>query len=152
VGFSPLLPVGRQQLSITELREFCVGKFPLSKTRELIMSGLKQIVDRLLAVKVQGELWIDGSFLTEKIDPNDSDVVLFVQSTFCDGATTEQMQAINWVNGDLKSSHCCDSYVSIEYPQTHPLFWHGEYWKAYWMKQWGFSRDDEMKGIAVVSL
>jgi hypothetical protein len=117
------------------------------------MLGLEQVVGRLRALKILGELWVNGSFLTEQIDPNDSDVVLFVQSAFYDGATTEQMEVINWVNGDLKSSHCCDSYVSVEYPQSHPLYWHGEYLRAYWMRQWGFSKDDAiMKGIAVISL
>ena len=117
------------------------------------MLGLEQVVDRLRAFKVSGELWVDGSFLTEKIDPNDSDVVLFIQSAFYDNATTEQRESIDWINDDLKSSHCCDSYVSIEYPQNHSLYSENEWRRAYWIRQWGFSEDNAiMKGIAVISL
>ena len=117
------------------------------------MLGLEQVVNKLRASKVLGELWVDGSFLTEKIDPNDSDVVLFMHSAFYDNTTAEQMEAIKWVNSNLASSHCCDSYISIEYPQSHPLYSEGEWWRAYWIRQWGFSADDViMKGIAVISL
>jgi hypothetical protein len=100
-----------------------------------------------------GELWVNGSFLTDKINPNDSDVVLFLQSSFVDTATLEQMETIAWVNSNLQKSHCCDSYVSIEYSESHASYWLGEYWRAYWMRQWGFSEDNStLKGIAVISV
>jgi hypothetical protein len=35
------------------------------------MDGLKQFVERLIAASVPGEVWADGSFLTQKIDPED---------------------------------------------------------------------------------
>ena len=151
------MPVGKHILTVAKLRQLCVDRFPLSRTRATIMLGLEQIVDRLRASHISGELWVDGSFLTDKINPNDSDVVLFIQQAFCDNATVQQKEAIKWINSNLKSSHCCDSYVSIEYPPSHPLYWEGEYLRAYWMRQWGFSTDDAgkvnmMKGIAVISL
>lgn len=152
-GFSSLLSLGWHPLSIVELRRLCVDKFPLSNTRERIMQGLEEIIRRLCAKDIVGELWVNGSFLTEKIDPDDVDVVLFVEVTFLESATTEQAEAINWVNSNLKDSFCCDSYVSIEYPQSHPQHSYGEYWRAYWTRQWGFDQDDNpAKGIAVVSL
>lgn len=151
--FAPLLPVGRYQKTMAELRQLCANEFPLSRTRDTIMRGLEQVVSMLRNNKIVGELWVNGSFLTEKIDPNDSDVVLVVQSTFCDNATPQQRQTLNWINGDLKTSHCCDSYLTVQYPESHALYWYGEWWLHYWMRQWGFSEDaSTMKGIAVVSL
>jgi hypothetical protein len=153
IGFKPLLHVGMHNLTVTQLRNLCVDKFSLSKTREAIMLGLEQVIEKLRLSKVSGELWVDGSFLTEKMNPNDSDVVLFVKSEFCDNATMEQREAMEWLVSNLKDSHYCDSYVSIEYPETHPLHSEGEWWKAYWIRQWGFSEEDNiMKGIAVISL
>jgi hypothetical protein len=153
-GYPPLLPVGCQHVTEAQLRTICVDNFPLSTTRATIMAGLESVIGRLSTNRVVGELWIDGSFLTQKINPNDSDVVLFVQSVFCDKADSAQRDAINWMCTDLKSSLHCDSYVSIEYPPSHPLHWDGVYWKSYWMRQWGFSEDVDpiLKGIAVISL
>ena len=152
-GFPPLLSLGWHQLSITRLRQLCVDRFPLSNTRERIMQGLEEIIKRLRSKDIVGELWINGSFLTEKINPNDADMVLFIQETFLEHATTEQVETINWVNSNLKDSLCCDSYISIEYPESHPQHSYGEYWRAFWTRQWGFDRDaSPTKGIAVVSL
>ena len=152
-GFPSLLSLGWHHLSVAELRELCVERFPLSNTRERIMRGLEEIVKRLRAKGIVGELWVNGSFLTEKINPADVDVVLFINGTFLDSATTEQQETITWVNSNLKDSFCCDSYVSIEYPQSHPQHSYGEYWRAYWTRQWGFDREDNpVKGIVVVSL
>lgn len=148
-----MLSLGWHRLPIIELRKLCVDRFPLSNTRERIMQGLEEIIRRLRAKGIVGELWVNGSFLTEKINPADVDAVLFINETFLENATTEQVEEIGWVNSNLKDSLCCDSYVSIEYPQSHPQHPQGEYWRAYWTRQWGFDREDNpVKGIAVVSL
>jgi len=62
--FSPLLAIGRQEMSLAELRRLCVYDFPLSTTRPKIMEGLEKIIEELRVNSVEGEVWINGSFLT----------------------------------------------------------------------------------------
>ena len=90
--FPPLLPEGRHPMSIEVLRQQCVERFPLSRTRAKIMAGLAEVIERLIQHRVVGELWVDGSFLTEKINPGDVDVVLRVPSSVYDDGTSEQKQ------------------------------------------------------------
>lgn len=116
------------------------------------MTNLEAVTSRLIDAKVCGELWIDGSFLTEKIDAKDVDLVLRVDGTFYDACDVTQRAAMDWVGANLFDSHLCDSYLHFEYPEDDPNYWVGEYMHAYWMKQWGFSRGGAMKGIAVVKL
>jgi hypothetical protein len=139
-------------MTLAELRALCVDRFPTSTTREAIMAGLEAIVERLQLFTIKGELWVDGSFLTAKPDPADSDVVLRLDSDFVDRVSADQWAVLDWLNTDLKTSHRCDFYLFVRYPEGHPSFWLGEYLAAYWMRQWGFSRSDEMKGIAVIEL
>jgi len=77
---------------------------------------------------------------------------LRIQAHLYENGTPRQKAAIDWIKGNLKSSHSCDSYLLIEWPVNHKNYWVGEMSYAYWMKQWGFSRGDEMKGIAVITL
>ncbi|SRR6266568_3224107 len=98
------------------------------------------------------KLWVDGSFLTEKIDPEDSDVVLVVADDFVQHATVDQRAGLAWFSGDLKPIHKCDSYVHVEYSPGHARFGYSEWMKAYWIKQFGFSRTDELKGMAVLTV
>lgn len=116
------------------------------------MNGLESIVAELQRATVEGDLWINGSFLTEKVNPGDSDVALRVQADFFDNGTPEQRGAILWLRQDLKPTHHCDSYVFFEWPNSHVLYWEGEYMRSYWLRQYGFSRGQDFKGIAFVSL
>jgi hypothetical protein len=107
----------------------------------------------LRAGGVIGDLWIDGSFLTQKIDAKDVDVVLRIDAAVYDGGPQALRDAVDSLNSNLKASHHCDSYVYPVWPKEHARFWFGEYMYAYWLKLYGFNRPGStMKGIAVVRL
>jgi hypothetical protein len=155
--FRPLLPLGRHPHSVQELEALCVTAFPTSQTRRAIMDGLVQVVERLLADRIEGEIWVDGSFLTEKTDPEDVDIVLRCRGEWVERSNKAQQAAILWVAGNLHDSHHCHSFVLFEFDEGHPMHVVSHYWYCYWMRQWGFSRGSEdrpqeMKGIAVLQL
>jgi len=134
------------------LRAMCVDPFTLSTTRPLIMSGLEIVHTELVSATVQGELWVDGSFLTESINPQDVDLVLKADSNFYDNGTLAQRSKIDWFNSNLRATHFCHSFLFLEYPNGHSLYWVGEWMRAYWIRQFGFSRMCVHKGISVISL
>jgi len=63
-------------MSIGNLQSLCVDGFPFTRTREDIMGALMSILSRLDDLGIHAEVWIDGSFLTKKDDPNDVDYVV----------------------------------------------------------------------------
>lgn len=69
VEYPPLLSAGFHEMTVEALRVLCVDSFPLSKTRADIMSGFEEVVRELRKAHVSGEIWTDGSFLTEKNRP-----------------------------------------------------------------------------------
>lgn len=139
-------------MSISNLRVLCVEGFASSKTRPDIMNGLERVLSKISGTALQAEAWIDGSFLTHKIDPNDSDIVIRITGRVEAAATQAQIDVLNWVLSDLKADYLCDSYLFIEYEKGHKLQYRGEWDRAYWLKQYGFSRGDDRKGIAVINL
>jgi|ERR1700730_2327908 Family of unknown function (DUF6932) len=125
----------------------------MSARQHWIELALTQFVQRVLDAKVPGEMWTNGSFLTEKIDPGDADVIIRINGdAVYDRGTAEQRDAIDWVIANQKKILKCDSYVLMEYPTGHPLYTEGQWWYSYWHKLWGFSREDSPKGIVVISL
>jgi hypothetical protein len=150
--FPSLLTIGRHDINLSDLRQLCVNHFPLSKTRSHIMAGLEKIIKKLKINGIKGEVWINGSFVTEKINPEDVDLVLRVSADFYDNATQKQRDTVDWLSSNLKNTYFCDTYFFMEWPEGHPNYWHGHLWYNYWMKQFGFSRGNEMKGIPVLSL
>lgn len=118
------------------------------------MVGLEKLVKELLNADVLGEIWVDGSFLTEQIDPHDVDILLHVDADFYNKVTSRARSVIDWVGSNLKATHKVDSYLWLEHqrPPSHPDYWSAEWERAYWIRQFGWSREDEVKGMAVLIL
>lgn len=151
--FPPLLEPGFHVMTLAQLRARCVTAFALSRTRERIMDGLEKFVSMLRAEGVVGDLWVDGSFITQKIDPEDVDVVLEVQSSFYEKATEAQQAVVDLVAvADFKPDYFCDAYVLWQYDKGDELYAYGEWERAYWIRQFGFSRGIDKKGMALVQM
>lgn len=149
--YPPLLAVGFHELSLAELRRLCVEPFPLSKTRGKLADEFEKVAERVRAVNLVCDFWVNGSFLTKKIGPSDVDFIVRFDGAVIDAANDEQNAVIDFLQSDL-SSIGCHSFVHVEFPKGHSQHWVGVWMQAYWLKQWGFARDEEMKGIAVIKI
>jgi hypothetical protein len=85
------------------------------------MQGLETLMDVLRNGNVYAEIWIDGSFITKKLDPNDVDILI------CASAETYENFApiralLDWADQtDLRPQYHSDSYLQLDYPESHPL-------------------------------
>jgi hypothetical protein len=151
--FPPLLPLGFHPMTVAELRTLCVTRFNMSITRTGIMDGLERVFGLLSHTGFRLEVWVNGSFMTEKFNPEDSDVAVRVQGEDFDAALPPQRaELLLLANADLKPAHKCDLYVFPEYRAGHTLYDYGQWRRAYWLSKFGFSRAEEPKGLAVVQL
>lgn len=118
-----------------------------------MMSKLEEIIAMLEGTGMQGNLWVDGSFVTDKLDPRDVDVLLHVEDgRGFDARNKVHVDAVSWIASNLKHSHFCDSYVSAVPPPSHPLHSYLSHRLQYWQRQFGFSRGNIAKGIVVVPI
>ncbi len=148
--FPPLLPGGFWPMSLTEMRAKCVGAFPFSRSRHLIFDGIEHLITRLSTADIAGELWIDGSFVTEKLDPGDADILVRVSSQIYDNDPKKRL-VVGWATDPNRlSDHRCDSYRWIEYRRGHPAFALSEDDRKYWSDWFGHSRAGVSKGIVVI--
>ena len=116
------------------------------------MRGLEQVISTLNSAGLQAELWVDGSFMTKKVNPQDVDIVIRVSAPYVDNGPPEVQTAVDWAKQNLKATLMCDSYVLPVYPTGHPDYSLGRNLDAFWKGQFGFSRASNPKGIAVVTL
>jgi hypothetical protein len=154
--YPPLLDIGLHPMSTQEIRELCVsdGRFVLSGTRSRIMDNLETLIEALRWIGICGYLWIDGSFLTEKIDPADVDLLLYLEDDAVQAFTSQQKSDVDWLleNAEIHKDYDCDSHVHVSFPVEHPSHSFGEYMHAYFLRLFGFDEFYQMKGIAVVTL
>lgn len=145
----PLLPLGFHDLDAVSRQRICLDRFPGSVTRKRILTNLESIIDLINRQSIAGAIWIDGSFLTEKLNPDDVDLALVITRATHSGLSASQQQFFDGLNDrQLYDQYRLDSYaISIDQGTDG-----GQYTYAYWLRQFGFSRADQPKGIIRVSV
>lgn len=141
-----LLPAGIHAMDVEGIERRCVAGFLESNSRPHIMSGLKRFIQFMQGIGIKGELWLDGSFVTEKPEPSDVDLVFVPDPPTLQAAwkTNAQILEALFSRGEAKSLFLCDAYFCP--PENADRL-------AYWRGWFGFFRDGVTpKGIAKLTL
>lgn len=151
--FPPLLAPGRHTMTRDELRALCVTHpvFSISKRRPDIMASLENLLNALSTESIHSEVWVDGSFLTQKIEPDDVDLVVVLQEADFPKSPAGLALLRRIAGKAFTNPVPCDSYIHVDFPSASPHFKVSEVMRAYWIKQFCFSRSDQMKGLAVIA-
>src|SRR5438552_3601751 len=118
--FPPLWPPGFHAVALPTIQVRCVDEFDLSTKRKPLMEAFRVVLDCLATAGATCEIWLDGSFVTAKINPKDIDFIAVVDSRLYDQGTAELRAALDaLVEGNLwEASMCCDtSVVYIDPPE-----------------------------------
>jgi hypothetical protein len=149
----PLLPDGFHEMTLDALRALCADskRFAAIPYRTYLMDSLVALAGRLNRAKIEGEIWVDGSFLTEATDPSDVDISLNVMGDFYDAASPAKKKLMDSVEL-IKAAEHIDGYLVFQWPKGDLSYRLGQDNLALWRKQWRESRGGVLKGIAVVKL
>ena len=91
-----LLPLGRYEATLEGIKAAFVEdpRFSASTTRTEIWQHFESATAGIRSVVPVVCVWIGGSFLTEKVDPDDIDVVYWCEDTLINQVETEQEQLL----------------------------------------------------------
>lgn len=152
--YPPILSPGLHRMTPDELREATVKDFPLSNRREALWGSLEFVLNTLKSLKIPCELWIDGSFLTKKIDPDDVDFVVDIPIETFNTATAAQGDFIDNLSDQLyRTSDNLHSFVMFSAPVGDAAHADAVRVHEQWKKDFGFAYiSREEKGIAVIEV
>jgi len=123
------LPSGLHKTNIEDFKTRFVDDVPDSETRPEIFSGYKNYCNDLLKLDITMKQWLDGGFTTNKINPNDLDVVSHVDALKINNNkyTLDQFRRLfidkthsNRVR--LNSKYKCDPFAITIYPPGHKYY------------------------------
>ena len=146
-----LLQAGFHDCAFSDFWATFVDGFLTSQTRRTIAAAILDFSEELFSLAVPDEFWIDGSYATSKVNPNDADIVVFPQCN----------DYVNYRNEfgvfRQKYSHTLDLYFAPAVcPESKRLLSPADYndvvnTRNYWRGQFGYDREDRPKGIIRVS-
>jgi hypothetical protein len=137
--FGNLSPSQKSVFTLPLLKTIFVDEFQESKTRKIIFEGLEAFLTNLSNfIDASFDLWVDGSFVTNKLNPNDIDVVLIIDAFIL--AQKGKEIEILFKSNTAKLEYLVDAYTIAKYDELdskYPLF---QIEKAYWANWFGYSR------------
>lgn len=141
----PLLAPGIHDVQECELENHFLSAFPGTSTRGLLISGLKRYLQALRQFGISFEVWLDGSFATEKENPNDIDLVVFASGADVNGLSPPTQASLRSLFDriSIKQTLGLDVLFAVAEDQNMRSYWRGWY---------GFDRDEQPKGIARIEL
>lgn len=126
-----LTPVGKHTIDLPTFEQVFVTAFPNSVTRPRLWANyqafIKQFEQKVTRNFVQ---WINGSFVTQKENPNDIDFVTFIDYSIFEPLEAQQRLEDFW-SYNLEAQGL-DSYLLGVYPPEHadyPIY-------QYHLKNW----------------
>lgn len=122
LGANGLLPTGLIQVTADQVHEHFVAHFDTSKSRQRLFDQWMLHRAAITSIVPIQRQWLDGSFVTSKVNPGDIDVVTFVDGESVDALSDAQIALL----GDLTDGHATrdrwgvDSFLVATYPEDHP--------------------------------
>lgn len=147
-----------------DVRKFFVDGFSDSQTRKRNFDGLIQLLEKYNEINLEDKsltqlidkYWIDGSFTTLKPDPNDIDLVFFLNGAEESANATQHIIKNSNPFHEFGKQFHCDTYFIINKDTIPESFTdekrHFDMLKKYWMGQFGFDRNENPKGILEIDI
>jgi hypothetical protein len=141
---TPLFAPGFHDIHFDDLDRYFVEPFNDGKEHRAHLTGkLRAFLNEVSAIGMPYEVWLDGSYATDKPLPGDVDLVVLFAENHLDGANQEQIEDLLYLFSDtyheeIKIRFHCDVYITTKENVEK---------RAYWRGFFAFDRDEKPKGI-----
>jgi hypothetical protein len=145
-NYGNLMPYQAIETDLEAVDSFFVMPFTASLTRNDLFALFSQFLNEIREIlSCNFNLFIDGSFVSNKLNPNDIDVVLFVDYQIFE----LNEKRINELKKRIEYQ-LLDVYFEKIYPENHPFYirYHSD--SLYWNQLFTRSRQNRPKGYLIV--
>lgn len=134
---SPLFDAGFHEIELADLEKIFVNPFHDETRRQELTAKLRLFLEKLKEIGAHFEVWLDGSFSTNKEKPGDVDIAVIFDPEEINKLEQHQIEFLDTKHEIIKIRYNLDVYYV-------PNDMHK---KSYWRGLFGFARDEQPKGI-----
>jgi uncharacterized protein DUF6932 len=140
-------------MALAEIEHRFVLTCPNSAKRRHLFQRLEEFIQAFLIAGIACEVWVDGSFLSEKEEPVDLDVTVILDADVA-ATLTEQQQELMDAASEGKMGNDVDSFAFARLNRSDPNYRDEYLDPAYsWGEQYGLECSEQwLKGFAVLKL
>lgn len=138
--FEPLYPAGFHDITTNNLEEIFVNPFTENDKRKYLMNRFRIFLEKYLELGLSAEIWIDGSYSTQKQNPGDIDILIVYNNNEVIQLPIEKKTKLEeLLNRDISKIRYSIDVLSM--PSNNEVL------RSYWRGWFGFSRSEQPKGI-----
>lgn len=143
--FEPLLAPGIHDITKETLEHHFVSPFALQEKRKQLIERFGFLLEKVEEIGIAFEVWVNGSFVTKKDEPNDIDIAFFYDPIQANALPAEKKTLFMEVadNSVSKYRYNCDVYFL---PNNNVHL------RSQWRGWFGFTRMETAKGFARINL
>lgn len=124
-----------------EFYEVFILDFEDSETRKKLSNNFVVFIEQIQQqITPEFTIWIDGSFVSKKLNPRDIDAVFLLDYRSCE--YKKSVLDNQYFVKEYKYSKGLDLYYSIEYPENHKRHFLSHLNQLYWQDVYGHTRKD----------
>jgi hypothetical protein len=125
------------ELELTDFQNYFVSNFPQSETREAIFSNFMDYIhDFQREILPSFKIWINGSYVTQKLNPRDIDFVIFIPHDIY--TIHEKLIKAQYKTTGAARYFSIDAYMIEVFSAKHPNFVFTQsdtiYWRSWFSK------------------
>jgi hypothetical protein len=145
VEFTPLLEPGIHDISKNALAEHFAFPFESKDKRVELIERFNVLLEQVENIGISFEIWVNGSFVTDKVEPNDIDVAFFFNPADANILAIDKQNILRELadNSLSKFRYNCDVYFL---PNNDVGL------RSYWRGWFGFTRSETAKGFARITI
>lgn len=153
----PLLGPGFHVLTLEAFEALTVQRFSGAVPRRNLYYKVEELVQQFLVAGIPCEFWIDGSFVTEKPEPDDVDIAIKIMDDVTSNLSDNQRHLVYEISGKDVYIQGLDIFVFTGYWIGHEFYGtdvddgHSRTTQTYG-QLYGKDMDDWLKGIVVLPL
>lgn len=141
--YRPLFDAGLHEIGLDDLEPRFVEPFGTTTRRKRLVERFRALIQRIGDWGIPFEVWVDGSFATEKPEPSDIDLLFVFDREGGNNAAPEiqaDLLAVFSQDGrrETRVRYGCDVYMIMA---------DDEDMRSYWRGWFGFTRGEAPKGI-----
>jgi len=140
-AYLPLHPDGFKDIVVGDLERLFVKPFGnVGAKRAELCKKFKEWLSEVKSIGAPLTIWVDGSFVTQKSEPEDIDVVCIMESSHLRNLSLEYKNRLSelFKTQEIKLRYGCHVF---------PVIAGNSKQYTYWLRHFGYNRDKSPKGI-----
>lgn len=156
LSYPALLESGFHDMECHEIKKICVDAFPSSKRRGMLYQNLSNLLDSFCKINAISycisEIWVDGSFTTNKPEPDDIDILVVTDYLLLNQVPQQYHGMISqfFDRNFVKLNYNIDVLLLYK-NHPNPNFDYDSM-RSYWRGWFGFDREETPKGLVRIKL